>query len=118
MTVPSRHVWRAFAEHSLRFHHEIFKNLVERGAHVHISVGERWSVMEYKQLAALSRFLYLPIEPGLLPLSEHFRFARGEVRLHRKLRARQIKSIFVVLAHGRPATLTFVNWQSNVAGIT
>src|SRR5438045_9440883 len=67
MTVPSRHVWRAFAEHSLRFHHEIFEDFVERGTHVHIPIGEWRSVMEYKQLAVLSRLLDLPIESRLLP---------------------------------------------------
>src|SRR6266480_8157939 len=63
-------------------------------------------------------FLDLLAEPGFLPHFKHLRFARGEVRLHREIRARQIKRFLVVLAHGGEATLTFVNWQSNVATIT
>ena len=50
MTIPARDVGRAFAEHGLRLHHEIFENFVERGAHVHVSIGEWRSVMEHKQL--------------------------------------------------------------------
>src|SRR5439155_18837193 len=96
----------ASAEHGLRFRHEIFEDLVECGAHVHFSIGDWRPVMKYKQFAALLRFLDLPVESHLLPLSEHFRLAGGEVRLHRKLRAWQVKSIFVVPTHGREGEAT------------
>src|SRR2546421_12014871 len=69
--------------------------------------------MQNKQFSTLSRFLNLMVKPRLLPRLEHLRFARGKVRLHRKIRARQIQRIFVVLAHCRHATLTSVNSRSN-----
>src|SRR5206468_9734325 len=42
-----------------------------------------------------------------------FRFARSKVRLHRKIRTRQVQCVFVVLAHGERATLASVNPRSN-----
>ena len=48
MTIPARHVRRAFAQHSLRFHHEILEDFVERGPHVHVTVCERRPVMQDK----------------------------------------------------------------------
>src|SRR5436190_18358162 len=49
----------------------------------------------------------------LLPCPEHFRLPRGKVRLHRKVRPRQVQCVFVILAHGERATLTSVNRRSN-----
>jgi hypothetical protein len=115
MTIPTRNVRGAFAQHCLRFHHEILEDFVERRAHVHVAVGKRRTIMQNKQLASLSRLLNLLVKLRLFPSPEHFRLARGEVRLHRKIRARQVQCVFVVPAHGERATLTFVNWQGNVA---
>src|ERR1017187_9675325 len=49
VAVPTGNIRRAFAEHGLRFHHEIFQNLVERGAHVDVAIGERRSVVQNKR---------------------------------------------------------------------
>ena len=48
MAIPPGDVRRAFAEHSLRFHHEIFEDLVQCGAHVHIAIGKRRPIMQNK----------------------------------------------------------------------
>ena len=48
MTIPARYVRGAFAEHGLRFDHEVFEDFVERRAHVHVSIGEWRPVMQYK----------------------------------------------------------------------
>ena len=106
VTIPAGDVRRPFAQHGLRFHHEIFEDLVERGAHVHIAVGKGRTVMQNKQLSTLPRLLDLLVKPCFLPNPEQLRLARGKVRLHRKLRARQVQSIFVVLAHGGRAIAT------------
>ena len=106
MTIPARNVRCAFAQHRLRFHHEIFQNFVESGAHMHVSIGEWRPVMQHKQLAAFSRFLDLLVDSRLLPCSQHLRLARREVRLHRKFRVWQINSIFVVLTHDRAREAT------------
>ena len=55
---------------------------------------------------SFARFLDLLVEPRFLPRLEHLRLARGEVRLHRKIRLRQIESIFVILAHARSGEAT------------
>src|SRR4029077_14466933 len=90
MAVPTRDVRSAFAEHRLRFHYKILEDFVERGAHVNVTVCEWRAVMQNEELSALPRFLNLLVKAILLPAPEHFRLARGKVRLHRKLRARQV----------------------------
>ena len=99
MAVPTRDVRGAFAEHCLRFHHEIFEDFVERCAHVNVTVGKWRAIMENKEFSALPRFLNFLVKALLLPTPEHFRLARSKVRLHRKIRARQVQCVFVVLAH-------------------
>ena len=48
MTIPPGDVRRAFAQHGLRFHHEIFEDLVQCGAHVHIAIGKRRPIVQNK----------------------------------------------------------------------
>src|SRR5206468_10873709 len=84
---------------------------------VDIAVGKRRAIMQNEQFPTLSRFLNLLVETSLVPRPEHLRLTRGKVRLHRKLCPRQIQSVFVVLAHYRQATLTSVNWRSNVVAV-
>ena len=60
-----------------------------------------------------ARLLNLLVKPRLLPLPEHFRLARGKVRLHRKIRARQVERVFVILAHGERATLRSIHSFTN-----
>src|SRR6266566_6561677 len=67
VTVPARDVRRAFAQHGLRFHHEILEDFVERGAHVHIAVGKWRPIVQNKQLSTLSRFLNLLVKAAVLP---------------------------------------------------
>src|SRR5881398_677177 len=78
---------------------KILKDFVERSAHVYIAVGEWRAIMQNEQFSALSRFLNLLVKARLLPCAEDFRLPRGEVRLHRKIRARQVQCVFVILAH-------------------
>src|SRR5205807_3848210 len=118
VTVPARDVRRVLAQHRLRFHDAIFSIFIGRGAHVDIAVGERRTIRQDKQFSILSRFLNLPVQVRLLPGPEHLRLARGKVRLHRKFCPREVQSVFVVLAHCRHATLTSVNWRSNVVTTT
>src|SRR5258705_5468100 len=46
MTIPPGNVRGALAKHRLRFHNEIFEDLVERRAHVDITICEWWAVMQ------------------------------------------------------------------------
>jgi hypothetical protein len=83
---------------------------------VDVAVGEWRAIMQNEQFPAFPRFLNLLVKARLLPSLEHLRLARGKGGLHRKIRARQVQRIFVILAHGERATLTSVNRQGNVAG--
>ena len=56
--------------------------------------------MQNKEFSASPRFLNFLLKALLLPCPEHFRLSRGKVRLHRKIRARQVQCVFVILTHG------------------
>ena len=75
-----------------------------------VAIGKGRAIMQNKQFSTLSRFLNLLVKARLLPCLEHLRLARGKVRLHRKIRARQVQGFFVILTHCGHATLTFANW--------
>ena len=114
VTIPAGNKRRAFAKHRLRFDHEIFENLVERGPHVDIAVGKRRAVVQDEQFSILARLLDLSVKPRCLPRLQHFRLARGQVRLHRKIRAWQVERLFIILAHWGAATLPSAVRQINV----
>ena len=113
MTVPARNVRCAFAEHRLRFHDEIFQDFVERGSHVHVAVGERRAVMKDEELPIFARLLDSLVEPRFIPHFQQLRLARDQIRLHRKIRARKIECLFVILSHGRAATLPSIRDRTN-----
>src|SRR6476646_12132811 len=74
--------------------------------------------MQNKEFSALPRFLNFLVKALLLPCPEHFRLPRRKVRLHRKIRARQVQRLFVILTHDERATLTSVNRRSNAVTTT
>ena len=114
VTIPTRDIWCAFAQHRLRFHDDVFENFVERGAHVDVAVGKGRAVVQNEQLSILARFLDLRVKPRLRPRLQYFRLARGQVCLHRKIRAWQVERVFVILAHWGAATLPSAVRQINV----
>src|SRR5437899_1355978 len=118
MTVPARNVRCAFAEHRLRFHDKIFQDFVERGSHVHVAIGKRRAVMKHEQLPIFARLLDSLIEPRFIPHFQQLRLARDQIRLHRKIGARQIERVFVILTHGGARTLTFTPSQINAMPAT
>src|SRR5260370_26729567 len=71
--------------------------------------------MENEQLSVVARFLDLLLKPRFIPHFQKLRLARGEARFHRKIRARQVERLFVILTHGGAARLTFVTGQINEA---
>src|SRR6266446_2196779 len=118
MTVPARNVRCVFAEHRLRFHDEIFQDFVERGSHVHVAVGKRRAVMKDEELSIFARLLDSLVEPRFIPHFQQLRLARDQIRLHRKIRAREIERVFVILAHRGARTLTFTPSQINAMPAT
>src|SRR2546423_1078155 len=46
VAIPARQIRRAKTSHRLRFHHQVFENLVQRRAHVNIAVRERRAVVK------------------------------------------------------------------------
>src|SRR5207244_2699615 len=113
MTVPARNVRCAFAEHRLRFNDKIVQDFVERGSHVHVAIGKRRAVMKHEQLPIFARLLDSLVEPRFIPHLQQLRLPRDQIRLHRKIRARKIERVFVILAHRGARTLTFTPSQIN-----
>src|SRR5438270_8886014 len=118
MTVPARNIRCVFAEHRLRLHDEIFQDFVERGSHVHIAVGKRRAVMKDEELPIFARLLDSLVEQRFIPHFQQLRLARDQIRLHRKIRAREIERVFVILAHRGARTLTFTSSQINAMPAT
>ncbi len=116
VAVPARNIWRAFAEHGLRFHNEIFEDFVERRAHVNVAVGER-RVRRAGRITLDLCALFGFADRGAFPptIFSKFRLARRQIRLHRKIRARQVERVFVILTHRGRATLTLAAGQINEA---
>ena len=79
---------RTVPQHRVGFDDDILEHLVQRRAHVHVAIGERWPIVEHEELRFLSRLQDLPVKPRGLPLRQPFRFALDQVSLHRKARLR------------------------------
>ena len=114
VTVPARNVGRTFAEHGLRFHDKIFQDFVERGAHVDVAVGERRAIVKHEQLLVFARLLDLLIKLRFIPHLEQLLLARRQIRLHWKIRARQIERVFVIFwGHRGRASLPSIRAPTN-----
>ena len=66
-----------------------------------VAVRERRAVVENEKFRTFPRLLDLLVKAGGFPLLEPLRLARGEARLHRKIRFRQVERVLVILAHAR-----------------
>ncbi len=116
VAIPARHIGRAKTEHGLRFHDQILQNFVQRGAHVDIAVGERRAIVQHERLRLPPRLLDLLVKAGGLPTLQDFRLARGQARLHRELRLREVERILVIGGHRGAATLTLKGWSGKRRG--
>src|SRR4051812_10264102 len=106
MTIPAGNVGRAKTRHRLRFHNEVLENFVQGGSHMNVAIGEWRSIMENEKFSACSGGLNPLVQAGLIPFLEHLGLASREVRLHRKIRFRQVECLLIILAHARAARLT------------
>src|SRR6266404_7921467 len=53
------------------------------------------------------------MDPRCLPHFKKLRLTRGEVRLHRKIRARKVECVLVILAHRKRALLRSIRSCTN-----
>src|SRR5438445_5452131 len=74
--------------------------------------------MKDEQLSIFARLLDSLVEPRFIPHFQQLRLARDQIRLHRKIRAREIERVFVILAHRGARTLTFTPSQINAMPAT
>ena len=102
VAIPAGHEGRAEPGHGLGFDDEVLENLVERGAHVDIAVGEGRAVVEDKFRRVGPGRLNLPVQVGFLPMLEEQRLALDQIRLHREIGFGQVERFFVAraVAHG------------------
>src|SRR5437899_10877681 len=74
--------------------------------------------MKDEELPIFARLLDSLVEPRFIPHFQQLRLARDQIRLHRKIRAREIERVFVILAHRGARTLTFTPSQINAMPAT
>src|SRR5438876_962493 len=78
-----------------------------------VAIGEGRAVVQDKQLSIFSSLLDLGVEPRFSPHFEKLWLTRGEIRLHRKIRARQVECVLVILAHRKSALLPNIRGCTN-----
>ena len=105
MTVPAGDKRSPKTGHAAGFHNQILKDLVQRGAHVYVSIGKRRAIVEHKGRQALSSFQNLFVQTLLLPTLKALGLPFDQIRFHRKFGFRQQQGIFVILAHCRKGGL-------------
>ena len=95
MAIPPRNKRRAKSSHRTRLHHKIFKNLVERGSHVDITIGKRRAIMQQIKRRILTCLLDFLVKAIGFPFSKHLGFPLRKSCLHWKLGLRQVDRVFV-----------------------
>ncbi len=104
VAVVADDVRRVEAGHRSRLDDDLLEDLVERGPHVDVAVRVRRSVVEDELRRACALRANLPVEVDGLPAGERLGLARGQIRLHREVGARQVDRVFP-LRHGYPPIL-------------
>ena len=99
MAVPARDVRRAETAHGLVAQDGVLEQLVERGADVHVSVGEGRSVVEDEGRLAGGPGLDLAIETVALPVGDPDGFAFGQAGPHREVGDGQVEGILELFGH-------------------
>src|SRR4029453_18188264 len=96
MAIPSWNVRSPVASHCARLHNEVFQDLVQGSAHMHVAVGEwRPVVKNICSRPLLPRFLDAFVELLTLPSGENFRLSGRQPRFHWKLRLGKVQSVLV-----------------------
>ena len=108
VAIPTGDEGRVEAGHGLGFHHHVLEQLVERGAHVDIAIGEGRAVVEDEIGCAggLAGGGDLRVESGFLPNLEALRLVFHKIPAHREICLRQGQRVFVIRggAHGGRGT--------------
>ena len=100
MTIPARHVRRAVALHRFEAIDDVLERLVQRGADMHIAVGERRAIVEDECLLTLGAvFLDRGVEIQFLPVSNSRRLTLDQICPHREFGFWQKEGVFQVLGH-------------------
>ena len=99
VAVPTRHVRRAETAHGLVAEDGVLEELVERGADVHVAVGEGRSVVKDEGRLAGGPGLNLAIETVALPVGDPDGLAFGQAGPHREVGDGQVKGILELFGH-------------------
>ena len=93
VAVPARDVRRVETGHAAAFDDEILQDLVERVPDMNVAVGVGRSVVEDEFWRAAPPFAQLTVEVDGVPARNSLRLNRLQVRLHRKIRPREIHRV-------------------------
>ena len=96
VAIPARHIGRIEAIQEARFDDDVFQDLVDGVADVNHAIGIGRTVMQYKARPALRHLALTAVDGKLVPMRKRHGLAPGKVRLHRKVRLRQVDRVLVV----------------------
>ena len=111
MAVPPRHVGRRVARHRTVLDDDVLQDLVERRSEVDVTVGVGRTVVEDEARPVRVVSEQTLVETDRLPARKDLRLARGKVRTHGEIRARQIERRLVVHTGARHATSEVYRFQ-------
>ena len=96
VTIPPGHIGRIKSRQRLGFDDDVLENLIDRVAHVEVTVCIRGAIVKDELWLPLPHLANLGIEVHLRPGLQAIGFTLREIRLHRKICLRQIQRGFVV----------------------
>ena len=101
VVVPAGDVGRVVAAHGVGADDEVLERLVERVAHVDVTVGERRAVVQAEARLAVVLFEHFVVQVHVVPALEHLGLPLGKAGTHGEVCFRQIdRGVEIVLGHG------------------
>ena len=101
VVVPAGDVGRVVAAHGVGADDEVLERLVERVAHVDVTVGERRAVVQAEARLAVVLFEHFVVQVHVVPVLEHLGLPLGKAGTHGEVCFRQIdRGVEIVLGHG------------------
>ncbi len=99
VVVPAGNVGCVEAAHGLHTNNEVLQRLVERMAHMQVTVGERRAIVQREAGLTLVLLQQLVVDVHLLPAFQHTGFAVGQTGTHGKVCLGKIERFVVILTH-------------------
>ena len=97
VAIPAGHEGNVEAIQQLGLDDNVLEDLVDGVTDVNVAVGVRRTVVQDVLRPSGARLAHATIEVRLLPIFQRLGLARGQVGLHRKIRARKVQGVLVIV---------------------